>query len=308
LGDLGAHPWIASGQCQKFQQLVAIYTRLSQKKGKSKATRQKAAQMAQDAKRNYQACVEAKKITTHVDPHPPPHVDPVYPPPVTHPIPWAPYPGGGGGWGGTPVAVPPIEQPVEPPIMSICMDASGRHVPCVSVPQEYVPIEGISGPQGQQVFRSMDNRLFYFDASGQRVYQPWDQPVTPPVTGGPATWGQIPGGDEAPGDAEILTPFPAPPTGAPPITTPTPSAPTVPGRWGTMPGGTPTGDVINEIDLLGQRNIEYQDRWGTIRVLRLVIPKGKAEKLKAKPAAASGGALPGGVMDVNLFTSDYVLS
>lgn len=66
MGDAGpvveaaAARWMKAGDCQKFLDMVETYTRLSNKTGKSKATRENAAQYAAGSQLYYNQCMERK--------------------------------------------------------------------------------------------------------------------------------------------------------------------------------------------------------------------------------------------------------
>jgi len=63
LGEAGAgenQPWMEQGACEKYLEFIEIYTRLSKKADKSKATRKRAAQYAAGNQVYYNQCMEKK--------------------------------------------------------------------------------------------------------------------------------------------------------------------------------------------------------------------------------------------------------
>lgn len=317
MSGLGEHPWMSSGQCQNFQNLVNIYTRLSQKKDKSKQTRANAAKLAADNRQLYQECLAKKASAT---PSTPTGAIPV---PVPY-VPYVPYyPGGGGGGGaGGPWLVPTL--PVEPPTSGgYCIDQYGNQVPCVAQP-EFVAEEGSVSPQGGTVYRVLaTQQRFYIDATtGQRIYQNTDGTwgAQTAVSGTPLTQvpyvqmpneGAVPAYDESGqlvpyGQAAFATLVPygqQPEAGVPAA----PTTPFQPDPWAQMPGTGAAAGTINERDLIAQQGpTEYEDQWGPIQVLELVFPAGQVAA-QATITPSGQGVMPGGTMPVEEFTSSYVL-
>jgi len=337
MSGLGEHPWVASGQCQKFKNLVTIYQRLSQKKDKSKETRENAAKLAQQHQRNYQQCVAAKQAK----PAPTP-VTPVTPVTPATPVPWVPYPGGGGGGGGGTWLVPavpedfiPIEGGPACPYggqvyqqtntgQLFCFDGSGQRVyygtagwPARTT-FDYVP-HGALTSQGYPIYRvTATGQLFYFDpTTGQRVYQnangTWGTQTTIPGTPlTPVPYIQMPGdtGTPAYDESGQLVPYGQEafttlvPYGQQPAATGVPAA-AAPIPWAQMPGTGPAAGTVNEKDLIASQGpTEYEDDWGAMQVIELVFPKSSAQSVMTP---SGQGVMPGGTMPIEDFTSAYVL-
>lgn len=298
MGSLGAE------DCSAHMNAYQIYHRLSEKKDKSKDTRARALQMAQNYLNRYRACVKANAAAQTA---PPPAVPVPVTPIITPGYPGYYYGGGGGGGGG------------------------GTLIP------EVAPETGYSGiiPTGQVTetgqsiyFNQSTGQSFFFDASGQPVYYDpstgqWGvaqvpsqtQPLTPvPYVQMPTDGGGIESSQQYAQYAQSVQP-------AQDLDFGSVQYAQMPGYETTQTQQQGAGPTVNEVDFVGYGRAEYYDQWGPIRVLKLVIPKGSpaaqapAAQVSSTPAPTQASAsiygdqaLPGGTMNVEDFTAQYTLS
>ncbi len=239
---------LGAADCSTFLKLYQIYTRLSKKKDKKKATRAHAAQLAAANLQKYNQC-KAPKPKPRAIPHAP---TPVAPPPTSHPDPG-----------------PSV--PVQPPI---------------SIPVEPIPYTPMPGGGGGPVYEALPPIQ---PIPQQPMPMPVQVPVGPPKTEVPYV--QMP---EMPTPQQFIPPevVPATPTVLMPGSAAAAAAPGI-------------SQEINEADLAGKGPVEYWDMWGPIKVIELVIPKKKAGPTSR--SVEGGATLPGGTMDIDMFTSEYTL-
>lgn len=299
--------------CAALMQNYQTYTRLSKKTDKKKDTRARAAQMAQDYMNRYQACVNASAVAKAQTAAPAPVAHPVVIPalipstsPVVEPIPYVPIDygsGGGGGGSGGGTVIP-------------------EAVPSVS-PENVIVQTGQSTATGQPIYYNQTTQQsFYYDANGLPVYYNpatgrWGlttdmvQTVQPSQALTPVAYVQMPtddGSQTAAQSGQVVDQYGQPVSQAA-------AAAYTPVQYVPMPDGSetqvaqlPAGTTsIGEVEFVGAGKAEYSDQWGTIRVIKLVIPKKATTTAPAAAAITGGQALPGGEMKVEDFTAQYAM-
>jgi hypothetical protein len=299
-------------------------------KTRSKKEHRKAASTAAAAAmQRYQQCVaSAARASTPIVPLP---VSPVSTSP--EPMPYVPMVGGGGGGGSS-------SYPEMTPIPDGADNSTLVVIPHYAPPPAPGQITQTSQftSTGQPIFYNAENgQTFYYGPTGHPVY--FTQAVQPSVS----TVTQQPQLYTDPSTGRQFYYDPA--TGQQVYTTPADgtgqqlaSQALTPVSYVQMPSGGRGGDgelvpyeagasfmpqasafgqpseqqyTINERDLIAQNGpTEYDDKWGTIKVLGLVFPaaKARAAATAAQTVSPSGhGVLPGGEMRVEDFTAQYVL-